>query len=386
MNKFPNGFLFGSATAAFQVEGGDIYSDWSDWEKISDHIADQSNARLAAGSWEKYSEDIKILKQTRQNSYRISLSWAKIEPQKGNFNKKAINQYKTILQELHKNKIKSMVTLFHFVLPKWVAKQGGFLNKKSIVDFSDFCEKMTIEFASLVDLWVTINEPQTYALFGYLQGKWPPGKRNFFSTLKVLKNLNRAHILSYKKMRKITANPVGIVENIALFKPLFDNFLDRTFTFIINYLATVSLIAPISKYTDFLGINYYFEIHLHHKKPLFKFLAKNKSDAGWSIYQKGLYRVIMENLIWRKPIYITENGVADEKDQHRPKFLNDAFKYMRKAIEKGADLRGYFHWTLMDNFEWAEGYTQKFGLFTIDRKPRKSAFIYKDLIKKYSAD
>jgi beta-glucosidase len=378
--------LFGSATAAFQIEGGDNFSDWSDWEKNKKHIIDQSNAKISANSWHKYKKDIDLLKKTKQNAYRLSLSWAKIEPKEGYFDKSAIEYYKKLLLELKKTKIKTMVTLFHFVLPKWAAAQNGFLNKKIIINFVGFCEQMVEELDDLVDQWVTINEPQTYVLFGYLQGKWPPGKKNLFSAFKVLKNLNRAHILSYKKMRKITSTPVGIVENIALFKPLFNNFWDKLFTFIINYLATVSLIGPISKFTDFLGINYYFEVHLQHKKPLFKFLTKLKSDAGWSIYQKGLYNVIMENLIWRKPIYITENGIADEHDRYRPKFIKDAFRYIYKAIGHGADIRGYFHWTLMDNFEWAEGYTQKFGLFTIDRKPRQSAEIYRALIEKYSAD
>jgi beta-glucosidase len=199
--------------------------------------------------------------------------------------------------------------------------------------------------------------------------------------LKVARNLNRAHVRAYKKIRKIVVSPVGIVENIAIFEPLFDNVVDKLFTFIINYLATFFFIAPVSKYIDFLGINYYFKVHLQHKSPRYQFLSKFKSDAGWGIHQEGLYRVIMENLIWRKPIYITENGLADEKDKLRSKFIRDAFYYTLKAIKKGADVRGYFHWTLMDNFEWASGYSQKFGLFTIDRKPRESAKVYAQLIK-----
>jgi beta-glucosidase len=150
----------------------------------------------------------------------------------------------------------------------------------------------------------------------------------------------------------------------------------------VNYLATISFIAPISAYVDFLGINYYVKVHVRAAHPRFSFLTKKKNDVGWSIDQDGLYTAIRQNQIWRKPIYITENGVADGADKHRPRFLKDAFYYLSKAIRKGADVRGYFHWTLMDNFEWASGYTAKFGLFTRDRKPRKSAHFYRDLIDK----
>lgn len=386
LTKFPKGFLFGSATAAHQIEGANTKSDWWPWEKEPGRTVDSSTAEIAADSWNKWQEDIELLKKTNQNAYRFSIEWARIEPEKGKINTEAIKHYKDILLTLKKNNIKSMVTLYHFVLPKWFADLGGFENSRNIVYFVNYCKLIAKELGDLPDLWATINEPQTYALFAYTKGLWPPGKRNFFTSLKVANNLNKAHIEAYKKMRKITTSPIGVVENIAVFEPLYNNIVDKTFTFLINYFATFFFIAPVAKYIDFLGINYYFKVHLQHKKPRHQFLSKIKSDAGWSINQDGLYRVIMENMIWKKPIYITENGLADEKDKLRPKFIKDAFRFTLKSIKKGADVRGYFHWTLMDNFEWASGYTQKFGLFTIDRKPRLSAKIYANLIKQYQSD
>jgi len=382
--KYPKNFLFGSSTAAHQIEGGNFNSDWHQWEKVPGNIADGANSDVAADSWNLWRKDIQLLKKTSQNAYRFSIEWAKIEPQKGVFDYNAINHYREILLELRENNIKSMVTLFHFVLPKWISDIGGFMNKKTVDHFGSYCELMAKELGELVDFWVTINEPQTYALCGYVQGMWCPGKKNFFAGLKIGGILNKAHIIAYKKIRSVVTTPVGISENIAIFEPLYDNIVDRLFTRYINHLATFSFIAPISKYIDFLGINYYYKVNLQYKKPQFHFISKKKTDMGWSIHQEGLYDVIMKNLIWRKPIYITENGVADENDRHRAKFLKDAFYYVQKAIQKGADVRGYFHWTLMDNFEWAEGYNAKFGLFTIDRAPRASAYLYRDLINKYS--
>lgn len=386
MKKFPKGFLFGSATAAHQIEGGNFNSDWHEFEKIPGKIAQNHSSHPAANSWNNWKKDVELLKQTNQNAYRFSIEWAKIEPECGKFNEKVIAQYKQQLRYLHENNIKTMVTLWHFSLPKWFAVIGGFLYPKNISHFVNYCDRMGRELGDLVDLWVTINEPQTYVLTGYIQGIHAPGIKNIWSGLKVIKNLAKTHILSYKKLRLITTRPVGIAENIAIWEPLHINIFSYYFALIINYLATFSFIAPISKHIDFLGINYYFKVKVQIHKPHFNFIAKRKNDSGWSINQEGLYQVIMENLIWRKPIYITENGVADCDDLHRPKFIKDALFYTNKAIEKGADVRGYFHWTLMDNFEWAAGYTSKFGLFTIDRKPRTSAKIYADLIKKYSAE
>lgn len=383
--QFPNGFLFGSAVAGHQIEGGNFASDWSEWEKLPGKIADSSTTETACDSWNCWREDIELLKSTGQNAYRFSIEWSRIEPKQGHFDQEAIDHYREILAELRKNSITSMVTLFHFVLPKWAADLGGFLNKNVRQAFANYADIVSKELANLVDLWVTINEPQTYALNGYVYGSWPPEVRNFLKGIQIMRCLNTAHIMSYKKIRANTTNPIGIVQNIAIFEPLTETRVDQKFTQYINDLANVTFIKPIAKYMDFLGINYYYNVKIQKKEPQFHFLSRKKTDLGWNIYQEGLYHVIMMNQIWGKPIYITENGLADESDRYRPEFIRDAFKYLKKAIDKGADVRGYFHWTLLDNFEWAHGYTAKFGLFTRDRKPRPSAEVYKELIEKSRA-
>jgi len=382
-NSFPKNFLFGSATSAHQIEGCQN-NDWSEWEKIKGKIDDKSNSQKACDSWNKWRDDIKLLKKTNQNAYRFSIEWSKVEPKEGKFSTKAIDHYKSILLELKKEGIKSMVTLFHFTLPLWLSEKGGFGNKKASLYFARFAEKMGREFGKLADFWVTINEPQAYLLSGYINGDYCPGERNIFKAyFNIRKNLERAHILAYKKMKPLVDGPIGIVQHLVALEPLVPHLINQFWVKITHFFTTNIFIKPIAKFNDFIGINYYMKFKLQALLPKVHIDAKKLTDYGWGINQEGLYQVIMESARWKKPIYITENGVADAKDQHRGKFIKDAFLNIAKAIKDGADVRGYFHWTLLDNFEWSRGYTMKFGLFTKEREPRESANIYSDLIRKY---
>lgn len=383
--KFPKNFLFGSATAAHQIEGGQK-NDWSEWEKKAGRITDGSDSTIACDSWNKWLKDIALLKKTNQNAYRFSIEWSRIEPEEGRFSAKAIARYKKMLLELKRRGIASMVTLFHFSLPLWLSRIGGFANKKSVYYFSRFAEKMAKEFGQIVYLWVTINEPQGYLLDGYIIGDHCPGEKNLFKAFFVIrKNLEKAHIEAYKKMKPLVKGSVGAVEHLVALKPIVPGFLNHLWVRITHFFTTIIFIQPIIKYTDFIGINYYHKFKVQFWSPRITKASKILNDFGWGINQEGLYQVIMESARWRKPMYITENGIADAKDQHRADFIRDAFKNIEKALKKKADLRGYFHWTLLDNFEWAKGYTMKFGLFTRDRLPRPSANFYAEQIKNYSS-
>lgn len=382
--KFPKGFLFGSATSAHQIEGGNFNSDWYAWEKAG-NTADKLTSHPAANSWHKWREDINLLKLTHQNAYRFSIEWAKIEPAEGQFDETAIDHYRQILQELRKNNITAMITLHHFTLPLWLDKKGGFINSKSVFYFTRYAQKMAEEFKDLVDLWATFNEPKVLILKGYIQGEWPPNKRNIFRAIAVWYNLKKAHIDAYRVMKKIVTSPIGIVENISAYEKANDNFLTNLMIRIARYFDTTIFVKPIIKSADFLGINFYMKFVIDGFRH---YMPQNapQNDFGWAINQEGLYQVIKENSRWGKPIYITENGLADEHDKYRGKFIEDALDNILKSISDGADVRGYFYWSLLDNFEWASGYTMKFGLADINRKLRPSAFRYADLIKKHSSD
>lgn len=384
---YPKDFLFGSATSAHQIEGGNIYSDWYAWEQIPGNIKDGTDSQIACNSWEQYEKDIALLKNTNQNAYRMSIEWAKIEPSRGKYNQHAIEHYKKVFQALQKNNIEVMVTLFHFTLPQWVSRQGGFTNPKTINDFKNFASKMVNTYHQQVDLWVTINEPTVYALKGYLQGDWCPGVKDPHKFVKVWKNLAKAHNIAYSAIKnKQPKAQVGIVLNYASYESSQNNFINKLATLTVRYFSNTLFTKQIINNTDFLGINYYMKFVIQPRLPLIKTGDAARSDFGWPLHPENIYQVVKESQVWGKPIYITENGLADQKDKYRPEFIKETLKWLGKAIDEGAPVKGYFHWSLLDNFEWAEGYSMKFGLHTIDRKPRKSAQVYADLIKKYQPD
>jgi beta-glucosidase len=382
--KFPKGFLFGSATAAHQIEGGNYDNDWYQWEKIPGNIIDGSTSEVANDSWNNWREDIRLLKQTKQNAYRFSIEWARIEPKEGVFDYEVIKQYKEILLELKKNGIKSMVTLFHFTFPFWLAKNGGIVNKKIGFYFERYAMVVAKELGELIDLWAILNEPNVYLLKGYIHGDWCPGQKNYFKMIKGWFNFIDCQKRAYKKIKKIVKNArIGIAMNIAVYRPATENFLDKIFTWATPKITHEIFLFFIKNYCDFFGINHYMKFIVGFGKSA-KQAGENQSDFGWGINPESLYEVIKENIHWGKPIYITENGIADADDKLRPEFIKDALGQIKKALDDNMPVKGYFHWSLMDNFEWAHGYSMKFGLFTIDRKPKKSANIYKCLIEKYS--
>jgi len=382
--KFPKGFLFGSATSAFQTEGYNFNTDWHEWEKTgatTDHMTDHP----AADSWHKWSEDIELLKQTHQNAYRFGVEWARIEPEEGKFDLEAVNHYRNILVELKKNKITPMVTLHHFTLPLWLAKKNGVLNSKFPYYFARYAEKVVSEIGALADLWTTINEPKVYILDGIIRGKFPPNQKNYWKAFWARKNLINAHILAYHSIKKINKKiQVGINQNLTTYEPVKNTFLNRILTRIVRFVDADIFITPTNKFTDFLGINYYRKYLIQAKKPFAAEAGSIKNEYGWNINQEGIYQLIKENIKWQKSIYITENGVPDEFDKIRAEFIGQALENIQKTINDGADIRGYFYWSLLDNFELSEGYIMKFGLADINRNLRPSAFVYKKLIDGYT--
>jgi beta-glucosidase len=214
-----------------------------------------------------------------------------------------------------------------------------------------------------VDFWITINEPESFAQ-SYLWGNWPPQRKNVYLTLKVLNNLITAHNQSSAIIRKTSNKPIGMAYNLVDFTPV--SFWSSILTTQIFRFINFYVMRRTIKTCDFVGVNYYF----HFKVGLLgRIVAKaaRKSDTGFQIYPKGFENVLLYLKRYNKPIYITENGVADSSDTQRQKFIHDHIFFMHKAISKGVDIRGYLHWSLIDNFEWAEGFTLKFGLISVDR-------------------
>lgn len=379
--KFPKDFLWGAATSAYQVEGGIKNCDWSlffDAGRASDH-------------YHLFEEDFDLMKKLSLDAYRFSIEWSRIEPRAGEFARKEVEHYRGVLGSLKARGIKSMVTLHHFTLPLWLAKIGGFANKKSVSYFSRFAKKVFDEYGDLVDFWQSFNEPLIYATQGYLGGIWPPRKKNPILFFKVIKNQISAHKQIYKIFHTTRQKAVklGIAKNNIYFEPFSSSSpLDKVSSSLADYFWNRYFLEKIRNELDFIGLNYYF-----HNKVKFPYQNKNEnkviSDLGWEIYPQGIYQVLKGLQKYNLPVYITENGLADTKDKKRKDFIKDHLFWVHRAIEEGVDVRGYFHWSLMDNFEWEKGFGPCFGLVEIDyrtlkRKPRPSAHYLAKISKENS--
>lgn len=395
MNKqslaFPQGFYWGTATSAHQVEGG-LINDWSEWEKSADRLAYlkgknldplEFQSGLAANSWEHLEDDITCMKEVNSNAYRFSLDWSRIEPEEGKFDQAALEKYHSFIKRLKEENIEPFVTLWHWPVPLWLRDKGGWQNKNIVTYFKNFTKKVVESFPE-VKFWLTLNEPNVYAGKSYLEGSWPPLKKNLFLYFRVTHNLIRAHRAAYETIKKIKPScQVGIVSNLIDF--------DSAGGVINNILAAVArwawndyILKRIKNHGDFIGMNFYF-----HNRVNYGF-SKNKnekvSDMGWELYPQSVKSLLLNIKKYNKPIYITENGLADSNDTYRAWYITEVLKSVAEAIQEGVDVRGYFYWSLLDNFEWAEGFAMKFGLFSIDRTTwkriaRPSTKVYAEIAK-----
>ncbi|MFC1756711.1 glycoside hydrolase family 1 protein [Patescibacteria group bacterium] len=359
--RFPENFYWGSATSAYQVEGG-IKNDWSSF----------LDAGMACDHYSRFEEDFDIAKSLGHNAHRFSIEWSRIEPEEGKFDEKEIEHYQKVINALREREIEPFVTLYHWTLPVWLAEKGGWLNKDAPKYFEKYVQKISQSISS-VRFWITINEPQIYTGHSYLKGIWPPQKKSVFKYIRVLKKLIEAHKLAYRVLHSNEPrHQVGIAKYNFYFQGLKGIFISWWWNF--------WFLNNIKNYQDFIGLDFY-------KSFLF---PKNKSlpvsDMNWQIYPEGIYHVLKDLKKYNLPIYITENGLADSKDEKREKFIKDHLRFVHKTIQDGVDVRGYFHWSLLDNFEWDKKYWPRFGLVemnydTLERKIRPSALEYANICK-----
>ncbi|NCT55791.1 glycoside hydrolase family 1 protein [bacterium] len=386
---FPKDFLWGTATSAYQVEGNNTNTDWWEWEqnKMKDDKYPLEPSGVACDSYNRYEEDFDLCQKFNNNSVRISIEWARIEPKDGEFNASEIEHYKKVIAAAKKRNLKVFVTLYHFTLPLWFVKKGGWQSFKSPFYFSRYTKKCAEEFGSSIDAYLTINEPQVLTLMGYVKGMWPPNKKNYFLSFLVQINLMRAHIEAFKAIKSVNFKyTVGIVKQIVWYQTLGKkfNFLDFFTVKLLNFINNEFFLLPITKNLDLIGLNYYFTQNIHN----FKVVNPNNfnSDLGWWINGEGLKNILLNLKKYNLPIYVNENGLADAKDTRREKFLKQMITACGQALERGVSLKGYFHWSLLDNFEWHEGYWPRFGLVEVNRKtlnrtPRKSFYYYANICK-----
>ncbi len=417
---FPARFYWGSSTSAHQVEGNN-HNDWTEWEKENaERLAKEAKKKFgylqnwpeikeqaqnpqnyisgrACDHYNRYKEDFDIAKSLGHNAHRFSIEWSRIEQEEGKFNEKEIEHYRQVIKALRERGLEPFVTLWHWPVPLWLKNKGGVKSKKFPLYFSNYAKKIVFELRNDVNFWITLNEPEIYASLSYLTGVWPPQRKNLFSYLRVIKNLIKAHKQIYKIIKKIQLDAqVGIAKNNVYFEAYQNKLINRLLKKIIDWWWNFYFLNRIKKYHDFIGLNHYF----YNLIKNFKFNQNENrevSDLGWEIYPEGIYFVLKDLRKYSKPIYIMENGLADAKDENREWFIKESLKNIHRAIQESVDVRGYFYWSLFDNFEWDKGFWPRFGLVEIDysakggsasggktmkRKIRKSALEYAKIIKK----
>ncbi|MBI4362563.1 MAG: glycoside hydrolase family 1 protein [Euryarchaeota archaeon] len=410
--RFPGSFLFGVATSGYQIEGGNEDSDWGRWEMEPGRIArgDRTGPSRGCDFWNRYREDVALMKEMGIHAHRLSLSWNRIEPQPGVFDPAALEHYRAILQAHRDAGLQTFVTLHHFHLPTWFADRGGFLREENLALWERFVAHAAQGLRGLVDAWNTINEPAVWASEGYLIGEFPPGETRVRRYGEALVGVMRAHATAYRTLKRVDPQtPAGLVHNAAVFRvahrwdPLdhIMKWLAQRYsnTTIHRALATGVLRAPLRGKvaieglrgsSDFLGINYYMRAYVcgwDLRHPRFAPRGEQVSQMGWGSYPRGLGEVLEMFRDLSIPLYITENGIATDDDTWRQHYLTDHLREVHRAIQNGVDVRGYFTWSYIDNFEWAKGWAPKFGLVGFDmgtkeRRVKESARMYGEYARK----
>ncbi len=422
MLTFPKGFLWGTATSSHQVEGDNENNQWALWEKQPGRIWQGNRAGKACDWWAHAERDFDLMTQLHQNAHRMSLEWSRLEPQEGYFDDRAFARYREMLTGLRERGIEPMVTLHHFTEPLWFWKRGGWLHPVAVANFRRYVEHVAQRLGDLVTLWCTINEPVIYALIGYLGGTFPPGENNPIHMFQVLRRLILAHGEAYYTLHQfLPGAQVGIVKNMSVFVPARPNspgdqraarWVDKLFNWLTPDAMVTGYLSPplglglrphdrLAGAADFIGLNYYGRrtIAFDPSRPGNLFLNDFNNSEGETtditaegepyseVYPEGIYELLKK--LWDRyhlPLYVTENGLPDRDDDQRPSFIVRHLVQVHRALEEGVDVRGYFYWTLVDNFEWADGWNLRFGLVELDpetqeRRPRPSAAVYAEIAR-----
>jgi len=440
--QFPKNFLFGTATAAYQVEGGWDADDkglstWDVFTHKRGRILNGDNGDIACNTYHDFQTDIDIMSELELNAYRFSIAWSRVLPQgKGQVNQKGLDYYSRLVDALLEKNITPFITMFHWDMPQALFERyGGFASRETSSYFADYAEVIVKSLGDRVKHWITLNEPWEHAFFGHFVGEHAPGVTNPWTYFKVAHHELLGHGLAVERVRAIAPNAqVGITlsqfpiypytdmprhQDAAHFADLFLNrfYLDglykgqypealfkRMWLFRLNIADSDMKI--ISRHFDFLGVNYYTRQYARHVWYI-PFLQAwvdrdpppgfEHPELGKQAYPEGMrelnkrYREEYGNPV----VYITENGTSDflpvveghVKDSSRQRYLELYLTELSKAIEEGSDVRGYFIWTMMDNFEWAQGFSHRMGLIHVDHATQKrtikdSAYWVRELIRR----
>jgi beta-glucosidase len=408
MKNFPKGFLWGASTSSHQIEGG-LLNNWSVWEeqnavrlvrnapkRLEKDLYDlaskedcyKSNSVYSSESFKYWRKDIEVLKKLSLNSYRFSIEWSRIEPEKGSFSKEGLEYYIEIIKELRENNIEPVITIWHWTIPVWLDSEGGLMAKDFLFYWERFAEYVVSNMGEGVKYWLTINEPGVVGFLSYKSGVWPPCKKNIFEFLKYhIYIFPKSHKIAYKIVKeRFPDSMVSFAHQAPNFEPYNNRFYNKIVSAVSNYITNYFNIDLVRKYMDFMAINFYFNNLVGIKG--FKNTDDIVTDLGWW-YRPEKLEDILKKLYrrYRLPIIITENGLADYKDTLRKEWIKKSIEAIQNCIGDGVNIFGYLHWSLIDNFEWAEGFWPRFGLAKIDYKTkeriiRDSAYYYSKIVRR----
>jgi beta-glucosidase len=431
-------FLWGVATSSHQIEGGNSANDWWAWE-LAGNIESGEVSGSATDHRNRFEEDLRNAASLGLNTYRFSIEWSRLEPFEGHWDQEAFDWYGRIISLCEQLGLMPMVTLHHFTLPKWLADKGGVTYEHFADRFKGYVRKVALTFGSRVPLWCTVNEPMLLVIGAYMGAIMPPARSNPKQVAAGHRGMLKAHVVAYDTLHKTITHregpwkdvplQVGFAHNMIDFQPLhrfsvrewlmakvFHRYYNMAWLRAVtgrrqNFGVWFVLPKPRQvwaargrKTVDFIGINYYMKAYpcwgpqkeegaqfvQFHNLPLgirFSRAQDKVSDLGWPIHPRGLGKMIRLVARFGLPIYVTENGVADSRDQFRAQFIQDHVSEIARARSRGADVRGYYHWSLLDNFEWIKGFGPRFGLWAVDystkeRTPRASTQVYAQIVKR----
>jgi beta-glucosidase len=397
---FPHGFLWGAATSAHQVEGGNRWNDWWRFEQVPGAIRGGDVSGEACRHYERFDEDFALAAADGHNAHRLSFEWSRLEPERGRWNPAEVAHYHAVLASLRRHRLTPVVTLHHFTNPLWVADRGGWENRETIDHFVEFVRFCAREFGGEVDWWCTVNEPEVFAFRGWSEGLWPPRKRDDGAALVVMANLLEAHGRAYRVLHDEDhgdADGDGVPARVGFAKhrpqlvPAHPTFpLDQLRAFFENRVfnlgveraaitGTIELaipgaptvkrrVAELENALDWYGLNYYtrWQVNALGKEAHTARRGAPLNDLGWEIWPEGLADAARTAAKLGKPVLVTEHGFADARDTRRPEALERSLAALAREASLGTRVLGYLHWSLLDNFEWSDGYSGRFGLYTVD--------------------
>ncbi|MBN2483796.1 MAG: glycoside hydrolase family 1 protein [Candidatus Omnitrophica bacterium] len=389
---FPPDFLWGSSISSYQTEGQNFTADWYRWEQTRNLMP----AGDACRHYHLFDQDFALARSLSQKSIRLSLEWARICPENRTFSQKAIEHYRQVFSSLKRHNLIPLVTLHHFTNPAWFIEQGGWQSARNIDFFLKYVITAVKELGETIDYWIVFNEPLVYIYNGFIQGIWPPGVSSLRVAKGVYNNLLSAYITAYQEIKRIKPSSlVSIAKHVRVFDPCRYTGVGLTHLFagLRSYFFNYRFLDACMKKNalDFLGVNYYCKEYV---RPALSFFGKEcrlahhperKNTLGWRVSAEGFLKILM--CVYRRytlPLIITENGTTETDDALYERYLIEHVTAMAKGLANKADIRGYFWWSLLDNFEWDKGYAHRFGLIEVDfdnfqRKIRPFARRYKQI-------